>query len=176
VKALRESRGRKRDYLLFSSRGFSLTEVLVAIGLMAILGGVALPSFVSWRTNMYYKQAAGDVVNALKTARSQAILKNQVYGVLFTTTDRSYQIFRNCSTTKWKSFQSKAYLSNMVTLNLNSAAASAVSPAPSISFSINGASASSVYANYSVRIKDTTSSKYVIAVEPSGRITSRRVP
>jgi len=140
---------------------------------MAILGGVALPSFVSWRTNMYYKQAAGDVVNALKTARSKAISRNQEHGVIFTTADRSYQ-FKRYSTNQWVNFGSKAYLSNQVTLNLNSAAASAVAPEPNIRFGINGAS--SVYANYSVRIKDTTSSKYVIAVEPSGRITSRRVP
>ncbi len=164
-----ESTGGKKDYLSFSSRGFTLIEVLISIAIMAIIGAVSLPSFVSWRKNMYFYQAAGSVYDALRNARSRAIARNQEYGVTFTTTDGSYQ-FKRYSTSQWVVFGSKAYLSNQVTMNLNTAAASAVSPAPSVRFTMYGAS----YDNYSVRIRDGATSKYVVSVDPSGRI--KRTP
>ena len=120
MKVTGESTGGKENYLLFSSGGFSLIEVLVAIGIMAIIGGVALPSFVSWRKNMYFYQAAGSVFDALRNARSRAIGRNQEYGVTFTTTDKSYQ-FKRYSTSQWVDSGNKAYLSSQVTLNLNAA-------------------------------------------------------
>lgn len=155
---------------LLSPSGFTLTEVLIVIALMAILTGIALPSFNEWRQNLYYKQAASEIADSLKTARSKAITLNQQHGVKFVTADKSYQ-FGKYSTNKWVFYGSKGYLSSHVILNIDGAT-SATATEPNISFNVNGAS----FNNYSVCIKDAkNSSKYTIAVERSGRIRMKKV-
>jgi len=156
---------------LLSPSGFTLTEVLIVIALMAILTGIALPSFIEWRQNLYYKQAASEIANSLKTARSRAIALNQQHGIKFIPADKSYR-FGKYSTNKWVFFGSKGYLSNNVVLNIDGTTSAAATTEPNISFNVNGAS----FNNYSVRIKDTkNSSRYTIAVERSGRIKMKKV-
>ncbi len=155
---------------LLSRTGFTLTEVILGIGLMAILSAMALPSFIGWRRNLYFKQAASDIANSLKTAKSKAITLNQQYGVQFVPADRSYQ-FGKYSTNQWVYFGNKGYLSNQVVMNLNGTASANTPPTPNIWFDTNGAS----FNNYSIRIKDATTVKYTVSVERSGRIRNTRI-
>jgi len=185
---------------LLSSEGFTLTEMVVAIGLIAILSAVAIPSFVAWRNNLYYKQAASEITNSLKTAKNNAIKFNQPYGIQFIPAGSSYPFgnltsYRfgkySSATSKWVyNSWNKNSLSptvgvnrKLVALNLNGPAASATAqgtaasattppPIPNISFESNGSS----FDNYSVRIKDTANNSiYTISVERSGRIRMIRV-
>jgi type IV fimbrial biogenesis protein FimT len=158
-------------YHLFSRSGFTLTEVLIVIALLAILTGFALPSFIEWRQNMYYKQAASEIANSLKKARSEAIKSNQLHGVKFVTADRSYQLSKFANS-HWSYSSAKGFLPSNVILNIDGAASTAAASEPNISFDINGAS----FNNYSVRIKNANTSKYTVFVERSGRIKMTKVP
>jgi prepilin-type N-terminal cleavage/methylation domain-containing protein len=160
-----------RHITTLTRAGFTLTELLFAIALMAILSSMALPAFFEWQQNMSFKQAANDIANAFKTAKSKAITSNQQYGVKFVPAARSYQFAKySCNSTNtqciWVYYGTPAVLSNKITLNLNAAAANPVSPAPNIRFSNNG----STFDNYSVSVKESASTRYTVAVMRTGRI------
>jgi len=79
----------KRYYL--SNNGFTLMELLIAIGMMAILMGMALPSFVSWRENMKYRQAASGLVALMREAKRSAISTNREQRIALNVANNSYQ-------------------------------------------------------------------------------------
>lgn len=71
----------KRGYVLNAfpkSRllGFSLIELLIGITIMAILLGLAVPSFQIWLQNSQIRNAAESVQNGLQRARAEAVGRN----------------------------------------------------------------------------------------------------
>lgn len=161
-----------KDDSLVVRNGFSLVEVVVVIALMAVVAAFSAPTFIEWQQNLRYKQSAGEIGNALKTAKSKAITLNQQHGVRMTPADRSYRFARYSATTnEWVYYGAKEVLPDQVTLNLNGTAASAVAPTPNIRFNANG----STFNNYSIRVSGTNASKYTVSVERSGRIRVLKV-
>lgn len=59
-----------------ASRGFTLTELMIAIAVLAILLGLALPSFKTWLQNSQIRNAAEAIQNGLQRARSEAVARN----------------------------------------------------------------------------------------------------
>jgi prepilin-type N-terminal cleavage/methylation domain-containing protein len=57
-------------------RGFSLLEMMVVIGIIAILSTIAIPSFFQWLPKHRIGSAARDVKSTLEFARSNAIKTN----------------------------------------------------------------------------------------------------
>lgn len=57
-------------------RGFSLIELMIGIAIMAILLGVAVPSFQTWLQNIQIRNAAESVANGLQRARAEAVARN----------------------------------------------------------------------------------------------------
>jgi prepilin-type N-terminal cleavage/methylation domain-containing protein len=76
-----------------SNRGFTLMEILVVIGIIAILGAAAVPNIVGWRTKQRFTAAASDVHEAVRTARSWAIKNNATVGILFDVAQRRFTVF-----------------------------------------------------------------------------------
>lgn len=62
-------------------RGFTLIEALVVIALIAVLLGVAAPSFVTFTASQRVKTASFDLYAALTFARSEAIKRRQAVTV-----------------------------------------------------------------------------------------------
>ena len=58
------------------SSGFSLIELLIGIAIMAILAGLAMPSFQAWLQNTQIRNAAESVQNGLQRARAEAVGRN----------------------------------------------------------------------------------------------------
>ncbi|MBU1689587.1 MAG: GspH/FimT family pseudopilin [Gammaproteobacteria bacterium] len=56
--------------------GFSLIELLIGIAILAILAGIALPSFQTWFKNTQIRNAAESIVNGLQRARAEAVARN----------------------------------------------------------------------------------------------------
>lgn len=66
-----------------TNRGYTLVEVMVVIGIIAILATVAVPNIVGWRTKQRFAAAAADVHEAIKVARSSAIKDNTTVAIQF---------------------------------------------------------------------------------------------
>jgi type II secretion system protein H len=64
-------------------RGFSLIEMLVVIGIIAVMSAVALPSIGSYIRNYKVRGAAQEVSSLLQAARVKAISTNTNTGVSF---------------------------------------------------------------------------------------------
>lgn len=64
------------------ARGFTLIELMVTLGIAAILAGVAVPSMFGMLANARIKSATHDFYSALTFARSQAIQRYEVVNIV----------------------------------------------------------------------------------------------
>jgi prepilin-type N-terminal cleavage/methylation domain-containing protein len=86
----------KRNQLRGSrEEGFSLTELMVVVGIIAIMAAVGFPQIARYMRNYELKSASQAVLSEINTARTKAVMRNVNVGVLFVTlnsTDFRYVI------------------------------------------------------------------------------------
>lgn len=74
--------------------GFTLLELLVVLAVMATLFALAVPSYTQWIGEANSRKAARDVASVLRSARAQAISKDQEYSVAFDLDSNRYRILQ----------------------------------------------------------------------------------
>jgi prepilin-type N-terminal cleavage/methylation domain-containing protein len=76
--------GEEVDEVVRRSRsGFTLVEMIVVVGIAAVLVAMAVPAMDAWSTNQRAKSAIRSVANALSTGRSEAIRTGNHHIVFF---------------------------------------------------------------------------------------------
>lgn len=70
--------------------GFTVLELMVAMGIAMVVLGIAIPNFLSWLPTLRLSAAARQVASDLQVARMKAISQNAAYTVTFNTTDSTY--------------------------------------------------------------------------------------
>lgn len=73
-----------------SVSGFTVLELMVAIGIAATVLSVAVPSFLTWLPTLRLSSAARQVATDLQVARMKAISRNTSYTVNFTPSTGAY--------------------------------------------------------------------------------------
>jgi prepilin-type N-terminal cleavage/methylation domain-containing protein len=68
---------------LQQSEGFTMTELLVVVGIIALMGAVALPNLLAYLRNYAIEGAAKDIASEIQSARYKAISRNVNLGVVF---------------------------------------------------------------------------------------------
>jgi len=64
--------------------GFTTLELMVTIGIIAILTAIAVPSYIKWLPGYRLRSATNDVYSAMQLARLRAVKENGRVGVSFT--------------------------------------------------------------------------------------------
>ena len=76
---------------MHKNSGFTLTELMVTIAVVAILASLAVPNFIGWLPNYRLQSGAEDIQSILQLARITAIKENATATVTFNTANETYQ-------------------------------------------------------------------------------------
>jgi type IV fimbrial biogenesis protein FimT len=71
--------------------GFTITELMITIAIIAILASVAIPNFIAWLPNYRLKSGAEEIQSALQLTRTTAIKENATARVSFDTANETYR-------------------------------------------------------------------------------------
>ena len=61
-----------------NNSGLTIIELMVVIGILAILAGVAIPGFISWLPNYRMRSAADEVYSTLQNVKLRAVRENAI--------------------------------------------------------------------------------------------------
>jgi prepilin-type N-terminal cleavage/methylation domain-containing protein len=75
-----------------SSQGFSLIELLVVIGIIAIAAMIGFPLLNQYAIDKNLRSAARDIVADIQTQKERAISENRRYRIIFDVAGNSYKI------------------------------------------------------------------------------------
>ena len=70
--------------------GFTVLELIVAVGIAMVVMGIAVPSFMTWLPTLRLSSGARQVATDLQVARMKAISQNRKFRLNFDTTTTYY--------------------------------------------------------------------------------------
>ena len=73
--------------------GFTMLELMIAIGIIAILSAIAVPNIISWLPNYRLKAAARDVISNFQKAKMEAVKRNVTVVLDFVPASNMYEMF-----------------------------------------------------------------------------------
>lgn len=100
-----------------ASRGYSLSELLTVIAIIAIASLVTIPQFITYQRNGLIKSSMRNFVNDVRYARQYAVSKHDITRISFDTgtTSRNYVISRwNSTTSTWQTVRGNQQLERSV--------------------------------------------------------------
>ena len=77
--------------IMHKNSGFTLTELMVTIAIVAILASLAIPNFIAWLPNYRLRSGAEEIQSTLQFARITAIKRNATATVAFDIANETYR-------------------------------------------------------------------------------------
>lgn len=74
-------------------QGFTLVEVLLAVVILSVIAGLAVPNFSRGYRRFRLKKAAGDLAYAMRYAQSRAVVKNRQVKLEFDSEFSGYRLW-----------------------------------------------------------------------------------
>jgi prepilin peptidase dependent protein A len=143
-----------------SVKGFTLTELIVVVSIIAVLAGLSMPNLLAWRQKLYCKQTAMSIVSMLRLARSQAIATNLEQQVVFDMANSRYGMQTGDKPYNASFPTAPVYTTITTRVTIN--------PATTAQFSPNGSAVSATAVNI---VDQTGVQRFTVSVAPSGRIS-----
>ena len=84
---------RRRNRKMHQKNGFSFIELLVVIGIITVLAGIAIITFHNYKPTMKINGAARQIHSDLMQSRMKAVSENNNYVVAFIPLTNSYKIY-----------------------------------------------------------------------------------
>lgn len=76
-----------------SSKGFTVTELMIALGILAVILVVGIPTLNNWMPKYRLKDAARQIASDMQLARYRAIATNVRHGIYFDGTGVAYKLY-----------------------------------------------------------------------------------
>jgi len=76
---------------MHKNSGFTITELMVTIAVIAILASLAIPNFIAWLPNYRLRSGAEEIQSTLQFARITAIKRNATATVAFDIANETYR-------------------------------------------------------------------------------------
>ena len=77
--------------IMRKNSGFTITELMVTIAVIAILASLAIPNFIAWLPNYRLRSGAEEIQSTLQFARLTAIKRNATATVTFDIANETYR-------------------------------------------------------------------------------------
>jgi len=77
--------------IMHKNSGFTMTELMVTIAIVAILASLAIPNFIAWLPNYRLRSGAEEIQSTLQFARLTAIKRNATATVTFDIANETYR-------------------------------------------------------------------------------------
>jgi type IV fimbrial biogenesis protein FimT len=79
--------------IMRKNSGFTITELMVTIAVIAILASLAIPNFIAWLPNYRLRSGTEEIQSTLQFARLTAIKRNATATVTFDIANETYRAF-----------------------------------------------------------------------------------
>jgi type IV fimbrial biogenesis protein FimT len=135
--------------------GFTLIEMMVTIGIMAIVLAIALPAYSAWRQSAALQNSSETLMSHIKQARIMAVSRNRSVSIAFAT---------NAYTVDSSGSNPQQYLLSQYSKRLTMSAAFSGTPATTLTFGSDGTATSG-----SVTITNASGATKTIQVNLVGR-------
>jgi len=99
-------------------RGYTLTEILAVIGVIAVLSLVSVPAFINYQQGNILRGATRQLDGDLRQARMQAITNNLTIRVEFAADNKTYSLYQSSDYgTTWTAYTPLRAVTNTKTLD-----------------------------------------------------------
>ena len=145
-----------------TNEGFTLIELMVTIAVLAIIVSIAAPNISTQLANQRVKATTATLVNALKEAKAESVIRRQNINVVYSSTAKTI-VLQNTSNTV------------LSTYSINSKSTISISPetVTTVTFQPNKMTSNSTQVTYTICDSNTVASPRQVEVSTIASVSNK---